>query len=94
MLAGVVRVLCSVRAALTITAGISVAAVTRPGTTEADISTPNENSLFKSPPILEATRKERITGNPGDVLYLSRPPQPGYWSLTTRAGLRTDGNIA
>ena len=29
----------------------------------------------------------------GDVLHLSRPPQPGYWYMTTRAGLRTDGTV-
>jgi hypothetical protein len=47
MLAGVVSVLCSVRAALTTTAGISVAADTISGSTAASVSTADENSLLK-----------------------------------------------
>ena len=69
MLAGVVNVLCSVRAALTTTAGISVAANTDTGSAAASASTLMENSLFKETPNrLGATRKERRTDFVSTVL--------------------------
>jgi hypothetical protein len=62
MLAGVVKVLCSVRAALTTTAGISVAANTDFGNTAASMITLMENTLFKETSNnLEATRNDRNT---------------------------------
>ena len=49
----------------------------------------------RTPPIYWRQQGKNVTPDCfGDVLHLSRPPQPGYWYMTTRAGLRTDGIVS
>jgi hypothetical protein len=107
MLAGVVKVLCSVRSALTTTAGISVAANNEPDWITASITALMGKNLNKrTPNDLEATRKAHTTDHTSLMLSTQSPTATWFirtlhedghatcGSNTTGAGLRTDGLTA